>query len=205
MDFSTLQTDVFARGFQRLNDAGAGLARVKRWINAAYDEICEQADWPFLEASAAGAAPLTVADLRTIESVVVTTTGEKLYPRRRQLLQDEGVLLTDAGSPQYYYVTGGTVVSVYPLNTGSITVKYWKTPADLSTGADLPLIPVRFHDLIVEAAAMKAHRYQGDYEGAAACSQEYQRLLAIMWNSLLDQQHDQPEYAQFDPLNHSDA
>lgn len=197
MDFQTLQGDFFARGFQRLNDGGAGLVRAKRWLNAAIDEICEQADWPFLETTLAGAAPLTVSDLRSIESVMVTTTKLPLEPLNRHVLQKTVDMdLTRVGTPQVYYVTTGSAVNVYPVSTGSITVKYWKVPADLSANGDVAVIPSRFHDLIVECAAMKGYRYTGDYDGAANAAQEYARLLTVMRESLMDQQHDGPEQMQ---------
>ena len=53
-----LRTEVFSP-YSYLNDSGTQAARVDRWINQAYHELCDQAPWPFLEATSTGAAPLT--------------------------------------------------------------------------------------------------------------------------------------------------
>lgn len=52
-----LRTEVFGP-YSYLNDAGTQAARVDRWINAAYHELCDQAPWPFLEKTFASSANL---------------------------------------------------------------------------------------------------------------------------------------------------
>ena len=80
MDFSGLQTEFFARGFDYLNDAGTGLTRAKRWLNDAYHEICQTADWPFLETSVTAANPQTLTDARKILTVHDATNHLPLIP-----------------------------------------------------------------------------------------------------------------------------
>jgi hypothetical protein len=80
LDFTTLQTEFFARGFDYLNDAGTGLIRAKRWINDSYNEICQTADWPFLETSVTAANPQTIADARKILTVHDATNHLPLRP-----------------------------------------------------------------------------------------------------------------------------
>ena len=90
MTFQQLLTEFFARGFDYLNDSGAGETRAKQWINQSYQEICGLDDWPFLEATASGGSPLTIADLRTILSLTDTTTNTNLgFIDRRTL--NEGI------------------------------------------------------------------------------------------------------------------
>ena len=184
LDFTALQTEFFARGFSYLNDAGAGLTRAKRWLNASMHDIDDMERWPYREATATGAAPLSVTDLGLIETVVDTTNNRQLEYRSRESLVEDYPDLTLAGTPAFYYVTGGNTVSVYPTRTsGSLLVRYFKTGPDLSSGSDAPLMPDRFRDAIIEYAVAKALRDQSNFQEAALASQAgdaiVQRMRAV--------------------------
>ena len=72
--FSDLYAEVFARGFSYLNDSGAGLARVKAWVNAAMHACDDEDRWDYRRATSTGTSPITsISDLGEIESVVDTT------------------------------------------------------------------------------------------------------------------------------------
>lgn len=192
MTFQELQTELFARGFADLNDAGAGLARAKRWIVEAYHDINERADWPFLEASSTGAAPLTVADLRKVIDVTNSSNDSNLTLITRGTLGDAFPDLPSSGTPEYYWIdtsTGTTRIQVYPTSTSaSLTVVYYKIPADLSANGDVPVIPTRYQGAIVELAASKGYRSKDNLEQAAAAQNEGERIIAVMGQSLLDRE-----------------
>ncbi len=184
-----LVTELQARGFDYLTSARCG-----NLINDAYlRDICEAEDWPFLEATDSGAAPNTVADLRTIESVIDTTTNCKLLPMDRRNITDVDTDLTTVGTPYLYYITSGTIVNTFPYSTDTISVKYWKVPTALSGDTDEPVIPSRFRALIVDAAVVRA--YEDDDEGdmADAARSRFDSRLAEMKDSLMRQQHDRPD------------
>src|SRR3954465_13450910 len=127
MDFATLKTEFYARGFDYLNDSGAGTARAGRWVNQAYLELCELGGWPFLDATATGAAPLTIADLRTVESVVDTATNTILAHVDRRTATEWDPTLPATGPPCIYWIAGGTTITTYPTG-GTLSVRYWKVP-----------------------------------------------------------------------------
>ena len=131
MTFQQLLTEFFARGFDYLNDSGAGETRAKQWINQSYQEICGLDDWPFLEATASGGSPLTIADLRTILSLTDTTTNTNLGFIDRRTLNEAYPDQSQAGNALYAYITNGTTINTYPGNTDSLSVNYVKVPADL--------------------------------------------------------------------------
>lgn len=194
LDFTALQTEFFARGFDFLNDAGAGLTRAKRWLNDAAHEIDELEDWPYLNASTTGAAPLTIADLRTVESVAIVSDMLVLEPQDRRSLVDYYVDLTTTGTPTFYYITTGTTINVYPANTSkTLTVRYWKFTADMSAGTDAPAMPDRFRMAVVERACAKAYRDSDNPQAAADCLGESERIVQTMRESLLLPQHHQAE------------
>ena len=183
LDFTALQAEVFARGFDFLNDAGTGLVRAKRWINEAMHEVNSMEKWDYTYATSAGVAPLTIADLRLVEDVSLTVGGATLVGQDRAMLEAVyGTLTTNtASTPVFWFRSAPTIVTDYPLNTSlSISVRYWKFGPDLSAGADVPLMPDRFRQVIVEKAVAKAFRDSNDPNAANDCLAEAGRILDVM-------------------------
>lgn len=183
--FADLTTELAARGFDYLSSTRQG-----HYINAAYVELCEQARWLFLLTSTTGTAPITIADLRTVESVEIASTQTKLRPLDRRHLTDSDPALDQTGVPDTYYFTGQTTIAVHPANTSlSLTVRYWKFPAVLS-GTDEPVVPLRYRIAIVDYAAARAYMDAGERAHAHAARTEGDRMVQFMYESLLDPQAD---------------
>lgn len=180
MDFQALQTEVFARGFEHLNDASTGLTRVKRRINERYLAACGRAEFPFLYATATGNAPLTITDLRSVLSVVDTTNDRKLNRWDRRLLVTEHPDLGDQIGPPYaWYRNSEAQISVYPAGVATaLEVRYCKVPAELSANGDTPVIPSRFRWLIVEGAVADLLRDNSDLDDAQVVEQRYETGIA---------------------------
>jgi hypothetical protein len=86
-----------------------------------------------------------------------------------------------SGTPRYWFRSAPTVVTAYPLNTAlSITVRYWKFAPDLSSGADVPLMPDRFREVIVEKACAYLFRDSNDVNAANDCLAAADRIIADM-------------------------
>jgi hypothetical protein len=191
LTFADLKTELQARGFDYLSDSRQGY-----FLNRSYLETAEEADWPFLEATSSSTAPLTITDLRTIESVINSTQKQKLSPLdRRNLTSEEDTDLTTAGTPSYYYTTDTTTVNVYPANTtDTIAVRYWKFPPEMSADTDEPLVPGRFRlASIVDGACMYAYLDSDNFEAAQAMLVLWEQGKARMRDALLNQQHDSPD------------
>jgi hypothetical protein len=186
MDLSTLRQEVKDRGFNYVSDS-----RIDRWVNLAVNEILEQADWPFLVTTAIGTAPVTITDLRTVESVEDTTNGRKLVPRDRRELSDQYIDLTEAGTPEYYFLSDHDTIDTYPRG-GVLRVRYWATQTDLAAGTDTPSIPARYHYAIVDYAVARGYADNDEPDRAQAARMEGDRVLAMMTASLLHGQHDRP-------------
>jgi hypothetical protein len=187
--FLQLKSRLMAEGFDYLQSDEIG-----DYINDGYlRDICEVDNWPFLEASTSGAAPLTVSDLRVIESVVDTTTNVKLLPMDRRTITDTDTDLTTTGTPFAYYIAGGTAVTTFPASTNTLSVRYWKVPTALSSDSDEPLIPSRFRSLIVDAAKVRAYENDDESEMADAARARFDARLQEMRASLTFQQHDRPD------------
>jgi hypothetical protein len=192
MDFTAMQTEVAARGFDYLTAAGGATAaqqvRIPRWINEAAHEIDSAEKWDYTYATSSGVAPLTIADLRLVEDVIVSSLGTPLPGQDRMLLESIYGVLTVAGAlnPLFWFRSAPTVVTTYPLNTSlSLSVRYWKFGPDLSAGTDVPLMPDRFRQVIVERAVAKAFRDSNDQPAEAESLQEVDRLLDLMRRELV--------------------
>lgn len=182
--FTQLQTEFFARGFEYLNDAGAGLTRAKNWINQSYLGLCTRADFPFLFADATGTAPLTITDVRVVLSVYDATQKNPLVAIDRATLISTYKDLTLTGTPLYWYRNSQTQVSVYPANTGStLNVRYVKRPALLSAGSDAVIVPDEWADLIVDGAVLKGKKDDDDYDNYV---QQYEADVDRMRQAELD-------------------
>ena len=191
MDLSAIQTELQERGFGDVTST----TRLNYWINLAYQvDICEAEDWPFLVTTTTGTAPLAISDLRTVLSVVDSTQDLKLRPMDPSNITDDvDSDLTTVGTPWLYYVDNLTV-RVYPANTtDSLSVRYVKVPTALSAGGDTPVLPARFHYLIVDAAVRRAYRNKDNFEAASMLDGIVEEGLQKMRDAYLTQQHDAPD------------
>lgn len=203
MTLAELRTELQARGFDYLSTV-----RCSQFLNDAYlTDIAEAEDWPWLEATSSGTAPLTITDLRTIELVIDSTAKFKLQPLdRRNITDDWDSDLTTAGDPAFYYTTTGTTVAVYPTSTThTISVRYWKVPATLGSDLTEPALPTRFHSLIVDAAVARAYEDNDEWDAAEAARQKFEARLDHMRVSLLNQQHDETDDYVVSDYSHADS
>lgn len=190
MDFGTLRLEVASRGFDYLLTDNAGEQRLKRWVNLAYTEVCEQDDWPFLRTTTTGTAPLTVSDLGSIANVRNSTEDTAMEYRDERDLIDLFGDLTEVDIARYYYLTSPTVIAVYPADTTStLRVTYFKVPTELSADSDTPLIPTRYHMSVVEYAVAHAYKDNDNPEMAQVARAEGDRVVQMMRERLMLPSH----------------
>lgn len=162
-----------------------GVLRAKAWVQDAYAEICDQYEWPFLEAETTATGTVALTDLKTVIWVVDSTNKNALdFLDRRTILERVDTDLTTVGTPTYWYLNDQTI-AVYPASsTTTLDVKYIKVPAALVSNGDTPLIPARYHQAIVDGAVRRALLDNNDTAEAQAVEQERQIKLANMLASL---------------------
>lgn len=189
MTYVQLRQEVYDRG---VDDSLTTATRVGRWVNSAYQEVCGVALWPFLETSATGTPPLTIADVRKVLSVEDTTNAVDLEWTDRIDVLDTDPTVIATGNPSWWYLTaGGGSISVYPPSTSiSITAYYVKVPAALSSDGDAHLLPERFEELIVDGALIRAYTNLDNYDLAGALRQEWTTKLNNMRDQLLSFHND---------------
>lgn len=180
MNFTALKQELSDRGFDELSDA-----RLGNFVNQGRAELDMMFKWPYRLATASGASPLTIADLGSIEEVADTGQAGSPpldYCDRRTLRSTYGDI-TITGTPAYFYIDNG-VVRTYPVG-GTLSVRYYKRPPQLSGGMDTPLAPADYHLLYVDFACRWAAK---DGNQPDALSGDILRQLQIMVGDLLDQQ-----------------
>lgn len=190
MTLEQLRSELEERGFQYESSA-----RLNRLIQDAYLlDIAEVEDWPWLQDSAKGAMPLSIEDLRTVEYVLDLTNEEDLEPLREGYIVDDwNPNLAETGTAQAYYLREGTTVHTYPVaSSDEFEVRYWKVPPELEAATE-PLMPKRWHSLILDAAVVRAYPGADDYELAQAAEVKFQAGLQQMRESLLNQQRDEAD------------
>ena len=195
MNLTALRTEFLARGEDFLDSAGT--TRQDYFLNTAYHRICESYDWPWLFADATGTAPLTITDLRTVHSVVDTTNNNKLVRLDRRQLQDLDPALTSTGAPTYYYRDNETDIKVWPVSSVTLAVRYLKVPPSLALTTDTPLVPARWHNLIVDGAMVEAFKDSEDYNELNSLEAVFQQRLSQMKSTYIDESG--PGY--IDPVN----
>lgn len=185
-----IREEVVASGVQNIvNDTG-GEARVNRWIQQAIREICDFKPWPFLLASKEGKAPLEVADLGHVQAVSDLTNRNPLEPITLNQVLLGSPNLDSVGNPEYWYTEDGKTIKLFPANTSAtIKVYYRKTPAEL-TDEGVPIIPVDYHDLIVDRVRVKAYKATDNFEAAAAVRKDYALQLDAMVHALMHPNYD---------------
>lgn len=89
------------------------------------------------------------------------------------------------GRPAAWTQEGGfLIVRPVPAGVFNLEHRYLRTETDLLADADVPLLPARFHDAIVEKAAGMALRRIGEYDRAGAHEADYQGWLGKIVDEL---------------------
>jgi hypothetical protein len=171
---ATAEAELQARGYNRFSTT-----RLDAWLNAAKNRFEDYADWPWLKTSTTGTAPVTISDLRRVLSVVDSSSTLPVdQVDENAIIEFASGSLTLAGSPSGWYLSSDTVLTTFPVGTGSLSVRYIKFSPELSAGSDTPLIPARYRMTWVDLAEVEALRFGvKDAASAAALEQGVFRRL----------------------------
>jgi len=174
-------------------------ARIVADLNAVYQEVVQSAadndnDNLLSQEGTLVNGSITITDdftlIASVRNITNNTSGYSLTRTDIIQLEDQyGGILTDTGSPRWYYVSGKTV-NAYPKGTGvTVRVRYYPKPNILtydSLEADIKM-PAMFHQVLVDGCIwyMK-QREQGfhDQNDRGEIYQKYQQgikdyLLAV--------------------------
>jgi len=189
VNFTALMQAVADSSFDDLSTGTSG--QLAGLVNDALREVDELVRWPYREQTQTGAAPLTIADLGEIDTVLDATTNQPLMPATRGELVGWYGDITIPGAPIYWYrdsLSGTLRVATFPVTPGNITVRHYRQAATLTAGGDTPGsgglcgAPARYHSIYVAVARREAYRrFRGDMASAnqeqAMVTAELQRMV----------------------------
>lgn len=161
MNRAEMVQEVVDRGFNYVSTA-----RIGRFIDTAYRNLCARHPWPFLETTKEGTPPLEIADLRKILSVTDTTHDEKLRGVDRRWLVSAYPDLPDTGSPSFWYLENKTL-KTYPAEAVELSIRYIKLPAKMSESSE-PLVPEEWQEILINRAVVRCLRDDDELEQARA-------------------------------------
>lgn len=172
----------FRTNLDRLTGVGMDADAQTAWINAALHEVASERDWPWLE----GTDTFNTAD------------GTAQYALPSDWQRSRGLLV--AGEPAAYvnvaegddyadwdqmearwsYTVDADQLTIYPTPGAVLacTHRYVKEEADLSSDSDTPLIPDRFHWMVVHLAAHYTLARMGDMPRSSFHRNQYDGLLS---------------------------
>lgn len=186
--FATLKTELAARGYDYLDSTRAG-----RFINIAYNTVCEEYPFPFIEKEiTAQTPPVTISDLREILYVADATSGQELYGTDQREISAYDPGRTNTGTGTQWSLANG-VLSVYPTDSSArLTIRYIRVPDELSADTDEPLVPQRYRNLITDYAVYLALKDNDEYDAALSAKQLWDYEMGRMVTHLSGQNLQNP-------------
>jgi molybdopterin-guanine dinucleotide biosynthesis protein len=76
--------------------------------------------------------------------------------------------LTQAGTPEYWWLEGDDTLHAWPGDGASLTVFYTADSPALAAPTDTPLIPARYHPLWIDYAVVEAYKDSDNFAAAQA-------------------------------------
>lgn len=188
-----LMEEVMAQGFDDFEGDAEKEARIKRWINIAYQEITLAKDWPFLELEWEGKLPEEFPNLGHILDVTSINNRVNLRPVDRRQLIRWNPTLEETGNNigEFWYQEGADTIAVYPAAPSeTFRVRYSIFPTELTEASNEPIIPARFQYLIIRGALIWAYQSRDAYEAANLQREQWNTGLAQMTKALMSTNHD---------------
>lgn len=150
-------------------------ARLKKFINWAQQDITSRKDWSFLQEErtfntvAATESYSLASGCSKIIDITDETSDTYLpeYSMRVFDKQNPSVGSSETGKPQYFMPTGtdgsgNITIRLFPIPDAVYTINYnyYKNAGDLSNAADLSIIPVKYHQLLVDYALSREYEHR---------------------------------------------
>ena len=178
----------FRTNLDHITGVGMDSDSQKAWINAALHEIASVRDWPWLEGTdtfntAAGTAQYALpSDWQATRGLLVGGDPAHFV----NVAEGDDYEDWDQSEARWSFTVDADQITIYPTPGDVIacTHRYVKEEADLSTGTDEPLLPARFHWMVVHLAASFVHSRMGDLPQASFHRSQYEELMSRAMRSM---------------------
>jgi hypothetical protein len=152
---------VMERGFDYLSTP-----RISLMLNTAKDNFEDMWRWPWLETFTTGVTPLDIEDLKLVQMVKNALTADELLGLTMAQVRQDFTDINAAGTPQYWWIEGDTILHAWPGDGASVTVWYVADSPPLVDPGDTPMIPARYHHLWIDLAVIEAYRDSDNFQAA---------------------------------------
>lgn len=177
-------------------------ALINSYINWGYHEIASRRDWDWLKevgasiTTTSGIEEYTLAsDTHRIMGNLRDTTNERYiqeFSYRQFVKLYPNVGSTDTGSPLYWYPTeldsnGNQLIKFYPVPNATLTIKYdyVKRITDLSVDADTPIVPTRYHRLLIDYGLARWYEKEREYTDSGYFNAKFENELRQMLSDMV--------------------
>jgi hypothetical protein len=189
-------SDLVSRVQSRIKDTGFSSTTIKQFIDETQNDVFNEYRLPFMQATqnytlAAGTADITNGSglptnfVQAIDLVITTSGLEQRIPFMDisqvdwEMPDPADTTAHPSNIPQYAYKYGETIyVYPAPADAYTLTLRYYKSPTELTDDADVPEIPQEFRELLVVGAAYRVFQVKDNYDKAAILENKYMELLS---------------------------
>lgn len=182
------------------NETSEAKARIGRIINTFYLSLCGKRDWKWLYGTDTFAATantqeysgVTIIDNLTVVDKILhlyyDSGGTRTQMYELPLAEFDRLATPGATGDPYCYIYAGKDTSGYlivklryvPTEAMTIYYRYKRIIAALSADADVPLMPLVHRPVLMNFAAMKIYKKQGDQGNFQTSQQMYIEGLASL-------------------------
>lgn len=175
----------------KLDDSQFSSTLIKQFINDAQREVFNTKQLRFMETSTtfstvAGSDELGTepTNMQVPIDLCITSPvsyGTKLNFRSYTEVDQWQPISLAVGTPTDWYEFGGNI-KLYPTpdQVYTITLRYLKTPTELSADADVPQIPEEFQEILVLGALKRCLEFNDQYDQSAFVDVSMARLIDQM-------------------------
>lgn len=203
-------SDTVSRVQNRIKDTGFSTTTIKQYIDDAQNDVFNEYRLPFMQATqnytlAAGTADITNGSglptnfVQAIDLYITTSGLESVLPFKdisevdRFNTDPADTTIHASNIPEFAYKYGESIF-VYPAPAAAytVTLRYYKSPTELTADADVPEIPQEFRELLVVGAAYRVFQTKDNYDKAAILENKYMELLQKLVSRYSQTQVGQP-------------
>lgn len=180
---------------QRVRDTNYSSSEIKNYINDTQRDIFNEYRLLFMEATQNYTMTSGVSDItdgsglpsnyvQALDLLLTTTDSERhlIYQDIRDIdnlyADADDTTAHPAGEPKYWY-NYAQVIKTFPVpdDAYTLTLRYYKSPAELSSDDDVPEVPQEFEEILVVGAAYRVFQVKDNYDKAAILQNKYDELL----------------------------
>jgi hypothetical protein len=170
------------------------LSKVVTWVTkAALDVQLERRGWFFLWATANGntqigmktylPGDLNITNVKDLDTVLIGT--KKVSVKKWDWWLDnvrKAGIADRAGSPEFITISPDSKIHLYPVPNAveTITFDYYRKPVALVNNGDVCVVPVEYHQAIVEKALMYYAQYEDDTYRYQQSSIDYKQWINLL-------------------------